>query len=444
MRRMTAKRFASLSSAGLVACLAQPSSGLAADDPLGLYVGAGVGASHLSHDFFDAGAVGTRSPTPDRLGWKVFVGLRPLSYFGAELGYVDFGSTHLGPAFLVTYNGMPLEPDEFYGSHSDTKAARVFAVGYLPLGRFDLYGKLGVTHLWTRFSYAENYPDVFICTQTPTPTCNVPVGRFSVYQSNNDNGLGYGIGAQVRLGTFTMRADYERMSSPAGDPSLASIDFSWTFYSTESLAAPPKCSTVASLSCDNSAVASNHSAPFYFGAGLGQSSYQTGFSTYTGNFQTPSAKPLGWKVLVGTRPISFLGAELEYLDAGHGHFGPSGQILSTDTHARGGAAFILGYVPLPDPRLDVFAKLGGARYRSAYKYTGDFPNVCVFNPALNTCVPVGRVSVSSDSNVTALAYGIGTQLHLSDFLVRVEYERTSTATSATAPSLLSFGLIWQF
>lgn len=206
-----------------------------------------------------------------------------------------------------------------------------------------------------------------------------------------------------------------------------------------------KCLNVAWIVlCSESAVAGSDSANFYFGAGLGQSSFQTQFFSYAGFTQTLYAKPIGWKAVVGARPISFLGGELEYLDSGHGHPGPSGQLLSTETHAYGGAAFIVGYVPLPDRGLDVFAKLGGARYRSAYKYTGDFPNSCIFNPALNTCVPIGRVTVSSGSNATALAYGVGAQFHWSQFTFRTEYERTSTTMSATAPSLLSFGLIWQF
>lgn len=224
---MVMKRLASLLPVALAACLAQTIPEHAVGDPLGFYVGAGVGASHIRQDFFDNAAGGARSPTADRLGWKLFAGLRPLSYFGGQLEYVDFGAARLGPAFVVTENGIPLLPDEFYGSHSDAKAAAVFAVGYLPLRRFDLYGRLGVTHLWTHLSSAGNYPNS--CIVNPTLNTCVPIGRVSFSQTNNDNGLGYGVGVQARFGLLAIRTEYQRISSPVGDPSHASIDLIWRF-----------------------------------------------------------------------------------------------------------------------------------------------------------------------------------------------------------------------
>jgi hypothetical protein len=198
------------------------------------------------------------------------------------------------------------------------------------------------------------------------------------------------------------------------------------------------------LTSGEGAVAGDNPAGLYAGASVGQSSFETDFISYAGGPSSFRGQPLGWKVFVGARPLSFLGAELEYANFGQSHFGPSGEITSSSGEARGVAAFAVGYLPIPIPRLDVFAKVGAARFRSEYHYSGDFPDTCVYDPTLNECVTVGQATVSGASNATGLAYGIGAQYHFGRFAVRGEYERISTSESATAPSLLSVGLTYSF
>lgn len=188
------------------------------------------------------------------------------------------------------------------------------------------------------------------------------------------------------------------------------------------------------------AVAAEVTDPYYVGVSVGQSSFQTTDSG-VGSFL---AQPLSWKILVGTRPFSLLGAEIEYVDFGEAHSGESGQVTGSAGDARGGAAFAVGYLPVPIPNLDVFGKLGVARYRAAYQYSGDFPNTCIVKPSIDECVPVGRTTVSGAINAAGLAYGIGAQYHFGAFAVRAEFERIGTAESATAPSLLSVGLTYRF
>src|SRR2546430_17564434 len=66
-----------------------------AADPLGFYIGAGVGQAHVRSEL-DAGALspifsGALSTQGTKTGWKAIVGIRPLSIIGAEAEYLDFG-----------------------------------------------------------------------------------------------------------------------------------------------------------------------------------------------------------------------------------------------------------------------------------------------------------------------------------------------------------------
>jgi hypothetical protein len=192
------------------------------------------------------------------------------------------------------------------------------------------------------------------------------------------------------------------------------------------------------------ATAAEATDPYYVGASVGQSSFQTSFFNDAGGTVSFRGQPLGWKLFLGARPFSFLGAEIEYLDFGEAHFGESGEITSSAAEARGGAAFAVGYLPVPVPNLDVFGKLGVARYRAAYQYSGDFPNTCIYSPTLDECETVGRTAVSGASDATGLAYGIGAQYRFGAFAVRAELEKINTTESATAPSLLSVGLTYRF
>ena len=62
-----------------------------ADNPLGAYVGVGVGQSNVgSNNYYDYGYYGGYHDHD--AAWKVIAGIRPLSILGAELEYIDFGS----------------------------------------------------------------------------------------------------------------------------------------------------------------------------------------------------------------------------------------------------------------------------------------------------------------------------------------------------------------
>jgi len=84
------------------------------DDLLGIYVGGSVGQSHVKSDqllFSKPDGTPLTSPVSvakSATGWKLFVGLRPISWVGAELAYVDFGNPAASqgppPGFGLSYN----------------------------------------------------------------------------------------------------------------------------------------------------------------------------------------------------------------------------------------------------------------------------------------------------------------------------------------------------
>lgn len=111
------------------------------------------------------------------------------------------------------------------------------------------------------------------------------------------------------------------------------------------------------------------------------------------------------KALAGVR-FTLIGAELDYYRLGSEsrdfYFGRA----NADAHAF--AAYAVGYLPLPI--LDFYAKLGLDRWQ------------------LNGSSPDPGLFQFSDSG-TKLAWGFGAQDHFGNFMVRVEYEHLSMASS---------------
>src|SRR5947207_10639531 len=78
-----------------------------AADPLGFYMGAGIGHSQVRNDVQFVGASGAPILGPLGLsegatGWKAILGIRPLSIIGAEAEYLDFGSASGSASVPVT------------------------------------------------------------------------------------------------------------------------------------------------------------------------------------------------------------------------------------------------------------------------------------------------------------------------------------------------------
>jgi len=148
----------------------------------------------------------------------------------------------------------------------------------------------------------------------------------------------------------------------------------------------------------------------YLGASLGQS--ETRLRESSINLKDTST---GYKLIAGIRPIDLVGVELNYIDFGSASDGGA----SADSKA--GAGFLVGYLPLPLPLLDVYGKVGAAAWK-----------VDASNPL-----------VSLRNSGSSFAWGAGAGLHFGSLAARLEYEKFNNSDSRNL-DLLSLGLTWTF
>jgi opacity protein-like surface antigen len=173
--------------------LASPS----AYNPAGIYVGAGIGSSNVRNDgYYSSNYYGFDNRNT---AWQLTAGIRPISIFGVEYDYMNFGS-----------------PDSTYGPYytsgnSSTYANALFGVGYLPLPlpMLDVYGKLGIARLYN------------------SATVYGPGAPF--YQNTTNSDFAYGVGTQVKFGNLAVRAEFERISESSGSPDMLSVGVNFTF-----------------------------------------------------------------------------------------------------------------------------------------------------------------------------------------------------------------------
>jgi len=187
----------------------QPASAGPDSNPLGFYLGGGIGSSNLGDTGYYScyGYYGCSNYW--NTGWKLFGGFRPMPYLGAQLEYTDFGHSNFGP-----YYYPPV-----YGGDIGAHAASAFAVGYLPLPlSMDLYAKAGVSRLWSHADL-NGY-----CGQGPSQVC-APGSA----QDSTTTEFGYGGGFQWRFSMFAARLEYERIGTVSNSPALFSFDFAIVF-----------------------------------------------------------------------------------------------------------------------------------------------------------------------------------------------------------------------
>jgi opacity protein-like surface antigen len=192
-----------------------------AADPVGFYVGAGVGESQIRSD---DGNYGYPSYYNDyQVAWKAFLGIRPLRVLGVEASYIDFGEPGNCHG---NYNGFHDGNCNFNqrGNDSHPTAPALFAVGYLPIPipYIDIFAKAGAARLRL---------DVNQFSQQPCVTGSAcPNFVFTGRQAVTDTKFAYGAGVQGRLPFgLSLRAEYERISSQFGDPDALMVSALWTF-----------------------------------------------------------------------------------------------------------------------------------------------------------------------------------------------------------------------
>jgi len=196
---------------------------------------------------------------------------------------------------------------------------------------------------------------------------------------------------------------------------------------------------LALAACGASGVAfADNPLGFYVGAGVGESQIRSddsyyGYPGYYNDYQ------FAWQGIVGIRPIRLIGLEAEYIDFGqpYRHNRYDFNISGSDSHPTAPALFAVGYLPLPLPFLDVFAKAGAARLST--NLTDFVQQPCVAGSPCPYFVPTDRHQVIN----TRLAYGAGVQSKFPfGLIVRGEYQRISSQYGD--PDALMVSALFQF
>jgi len=189
------------------------SSAAFAENPLGFYVGAGVGQSQIRSDDSYYGYPGYYND--NQFAWQGLIGIRPIRIVGLEATYIDFGQPYRNHGYY-DYNVS--------GSDSHPTAPALFGVGYLPIPIpfIDIFAKAGVARLSTNLTDFVPQP----CPSGGPCPYFVPNDRRQVI----DTRFAYGAGVQSKfpLGLI-VRGEYTRISSQFGDPDALLVSALWQF-----------------------------------------------------------------------------------------------------------------------------------------------------------------------------------------------------------------------
>jgi hypothetical protein len=168
---------------GLVAALALTSlPAVAADN--GIYLGASVGEGGVQVDdiHFDASST----------SYKLIAGWRFLDWLSVEGNYVGLGTAD------EKVDGRKVE--------SDVSGVSLSAVGFVPIGPVDLFARVGAID-WSADLSTEGF------------------GK----DSEDGTDLTYGVGAQFRVWSLGIRAEYEVFDIEHADVDMISVGVTWTF-----------------------------------------------------------------------------------------------------------------------------------------------------------------------------------------------------------------------
>lgn len=167
----------------------------------GIYIGGSF--AELSTDF-DASVPFQNQTIGEDRGFKLIGGIRPLNRWALEVNYVHFGETDLRLFPVCTPVVGAACPTR---AQLDARALSVSAVGFYTVPFFDLFGRAGVAR-WESDREIE----------------------FAAAQTERGTDLTVGVGAQVRLGGFALRLEYERFKLSSDHINSTSLGFTYTFF----------------------------------------------------------------------------------------------------------------------------------------------------------------------------------------------------------------------
>ena len=183
---MSNKTMIALAASAVLSLAATPA--FAADN--GIYLGGSVGQSGV--DFDESFEGENFSFDANSTAFKVIAGWRFLDWLAVEGNYVDLGSGD------DTVAGTRIE--------SDIDGLSISAVGFLPVGPVDLFARVGAIN-W-----------------------DAEVSALGESFSDDGTDLTYGVGAQFRVWSLSIRAEYEQFDIDAADTvDLISLGVTWTF-----------------------------------------------------------------------------------------------------------------------------------------------------------------------------------------------------------------------
>jgi hypothetical protein len=156
-------------------------------------------------------------------------------------------------------------------------------------------------------------------------------------------------------------------------------------------------------------VAQADNGMLYVGAGVTNDSLRD-IALTSSNLDSTS-----WKVWAGVRPISMFAVEADYIDLGSQNV--NSPTAFADLHYKAFAGYAVGYLPLPLPWVDVFGKVGLARWTLSGS-AGCYGDACIILPV--------------SDNGSQFAWGAGGQVHLGNFGARLEYESFSIRNTGGA------------
>jgi opacity protein-like surface antigen len=172
-----------------------------ATDPLGLYLGAAYGQAHIRNQL---GVLGSPEFDATHSAYQGMLGIRPLSFLGAEITYMDFGRQLRRLPYATADEGQ--------------KGEAAYALLYLPVPVIDVYVKAGLSRITTDGTVNYDLVGVGTCT-IGNPNC----GTFTATTHSTNIAFAYGAGLQWKLGDWAVRGEYERFSAAGANPTLLSI-----------------------------------------------------------------------------------------------------------------------------------------------------------------------------------------------------------------------------
>ena len=157
------------------------------------YVGLNIGQPDWSIPCSGGGFSCSESST----SYNIYTGGMFNPYFGAELGYVDFGKFERG------------------GGRTRAAGVNLSLVGHLPLGGFDLYAKLGA--LYGRTNVTAN------------PISGLATGKRSGWEGSYGVGVGYRLSKQSMVVLEWNRYDLDFADVGKRDISTTSLGYVYRF-----------------------------------------------------------------------------------------------------------------------------------------------------------------------------------------------------------------------